>query len=322
MSSFRTLRLACTVFALALAACGGSSGDGSVAPITVVGTVVDSNGAPIPGVTAFILGAAPVTTDAAGEFVIDGVTPPYDLLVVSIHEDAAVLFVGLTDPDPYLDPSFRHPTARSATISGTLAAGVDSDFTTPNPVDTYTVVAAHADVGGGRVLSNPSESAGTFAMDAYWTRDASLDGALHALQYTQVDGVVNGVVAYGTKPFSSVDDLEDAAAGEITMNPVSPATLGGSVELGGELEIARVSTGVILADGYTFSLSDDESGATAFEQVVPDLPGAEGFVAALATPPGSDEAFIAVVRAGLELPTEDIAITIPDLPFPNPVSPA
>ncbi|MEQ9495829.1 MAG: hypothetical protein RIT81_03200 [Deltaproteobacteria bacterium] len=107
---------------------GGPSRDGGPAEIDVNGVVIDSDGFPLQGITVFIAGAAPVTTNVGGEFTIAGVTPPYDVLLVRAAQSEGTLWVGLTRDDPTLASFFLLPRVNNAALSGNLVTGRGSDY--------------------------------------------------------------------------------------------------------------------------------------------------------------------------------------------------
>ncbi len=107
-----------------LAACGG---DGPTPPpqgITVSGRVQDRVAEPISGATVLV-GKSSVKSSSDGTFSIPGVVTPYDITAILPAQNAAVIYKGLTRPDPVLLYPDVTGAERTATISGTVppAAG-------------------------------------------------------------------------------------------------------------------------------------------------------------------------------------------------------
>jgi hypothetical protein len=90
--------------AVLLAACGGGSGNTPVpaGSITVGGTVLNSGGKPVEGVSVLLNGGKPLTSSADGTFTYSGVVVPYTLTVQSggfVSE-----YRGLTRANPQIAP--------------------------------------------------------------------------------------------------------------------------------------------------------------------------------------------------------------------------
>src|SRR5256885_12827666 len=86
--------------AVVLMACSDSSISGPDDTITVSGTVVDEYLRPQASVGVLIEGRPVVLTDANGHFTISAVRAPYTLVTGLTSERAALIYAGLTRPDP------------------------------------------------------------------------------------------------------------------------------------------------------------------------------------------------------------------------------
>jgi hypothetical protein len=335
----------------ALAGCGGSSShadpsDGAIAdggvdgstpggdddsdastptepePITLTGIVVDNQGLALPGVTVFVLGGAPVVTDVAGAFSVPGIVPPYDALLVSAAAKGGTLYVGLTEPDPWLVSQFDVPRDHEATVEGTLVAG-DSDFASPNAADTYTRTDVALDRGGQTRISNPMDAADGFGLVPQWGGASTTSGTFHALQYTRAGDLVTAFHGYASKSLT-VSDGDTVDLGMPVMDSVAAAHLSGTTSTeGASFEVAQIASAVSFLDGGAMELNGQTAALDTFDHLLPGALGAKGRVTVTAL--SSDvvgAAGIILTRAGLALPTTDLEIIVPDLPLPLPLSPA
>lgn len=327
----------CGAFAAAMSllvassACGGDDDGGSdavdaglnpaadAAPmppttITVSGTVVDSFGRPFDGASIYIEGFAPIVTDGSGGFSIEGVEPPYDLLVTSVEINTSTLFVGLVEANPTLTfVTTQRPVPRSATVEGTLTAGADSGFVDPNPAGTSTVWRMLVNGGSGGTTRGPASDISPFTVPVSWRNSAEVSGRLHVLQYVQDgDGLTTGFTGYGSKLVSGIADEDAASASTITMESVSAATVSGTVSLPEGATLLRLQSGVRLDDQNLFEPLADETStaATTFSHLVPAIANATGCVLASASFAGG--VFVGASQTGLTLPATDIALEVPD----------
>jgi hypothetical protein len=182
-----------TCLLLLLAAC--STTGGGPTPSTIDGTLVGLLGMPVVGATVTI-GTTSTTSDAAGNFSIDNVTPPYDVTVSNTAANWAHVFVGLTSTSPTLQPAGAFiggpPSLSTATITGTVTTGTTIDSTHPVEVCLEGVSVM---VLGCDVLSSP----GSYSINANWASTANVAVRVHALQMIvpSSGALPTGYVGYG-----------------------------------------------------------------------------------------------------------------------------
>jgi hypothetical protein len=286
-------------------------------PMTVNGTVRYGEGSGMPGITAYVAGSAPVVSDDDGVFVIEGVTAPYDLLLVSVDENSAVLYAGLESEDPSI--TFPFGPMRHIGIEGTLVAGVGAGFTTTTPVDGRTEYTFRSQNGIQRKGSGSVAS--PFDFDARWVGPPAVTRTLHVFQYEVVDGVADAFLGYGSIPIGLVNG-GSIDVGAVTMDAITDRRLAGTVSAPAGITIVSIGTGCRLPDGTSYSPDSQETGP-AFDQVVPGVAGATGSVLVqLSVTTDAGPAGAAVVRTGLALPSTDLEIAVPLLDVPQVVSPA
>ena len=185
-----------------LAGCGTQTAGG----VAVEGKLLDLCGQPLPYNTVYVPGTEPILTDAQGNFTIEGVKVPYDLVVnnayVSDVADGAdatiVVFRGLTRTDPYL---VVHPIGGSscaeATVQGSLSPA------SPTDIDTAEAVAAM--LGNYQDVDYDND---TYSLALGFDPATAGDATLLALRW-QVDA--DGNAAAFSDP--TRDDLGAVAAG-------------------------------------------------------------------------------------------------------------
>jgi hypothetical protein len=286
-------------------------------PMTLRGKVLHSEGSPMSGVTAYIAGSAPVVSDAEGEFTLEDVTAPYDLLLVSDDQNVAIFFVGLTLPSPEI--AFPISAYQDVDISGELVAGSGSDFVTTTPMNGRTDFTFRSQNGIQRLSSGSVAS--PFDYGAAWEGPAAITRTLHVFQYTVTDGVADAFLGHGSAPVG----LANGGAidvGTITMGAVTDQHVAGTVSAPASITLTSITAGSHLSDGTTY-FPASESPGPAFDEVVPGVPGAVGALlvqGSVDTDAGPGT--YAVVRTGLALPSTDLDITLPAPPVALPASPA
>jgi hypothetical protein len=148
---------------------GGDAADVAVGPITVSGTVVDAYRLPYPNVTVNI-GPTTKVTDALGHFVVNGVTPPYDVKFVIAARKEGWVFEGLTRPDPTLQVDST-AAERSQALS----------ITAPLSCSTYSYPYAHLAFGAPGVFHGEDESCADSNATMHWAGPAQATGTFHWL---------------------------------------------------------------------------------------------------------------------------------------------
>jgi len=302
-----------------IAGCADSSTSPSGETITVSGVVVDEFGLVQRNAHVLIIGHAPVYADADGRFTVRGVRRPYDLATGLLFERAALVYKGLTRPDPtvVVPPSRNSPSPSYAVLTGTVTGGAAS----MQPANHRTSV----------LFESPAMHVGGTVQDDYgyllalsWRGATSSTGALHALQwqFDPVSGRPVDYLAYGnatgvsvTYPMSGSGPAVPIAA------PVTEGSLSGEVVPPAGVSVVAKT----LRLGFTQStllgpamrLVVDSGNANAFSYVTPDLPGA---TFSLTVDVSQGQATGSVVRNGFSAHATGLSVAVP--PLPALISPA
>ena len=187
---------------LLLASCNTTpGGGGGPTTSTVNGTLVGILDTPVAGASVTI-GSTTVTSDAAGAFSIDNVTPPYDVTVSSTADNWAHVFVGLTSTSPVLLPygavANSSPPSSTATMGGTITTATPIDSTHPVEV---CLEGVSETVFGCDTLT----SSATYTINADWASTANVAVRVHALQMTlpSSGAMPNGYAGYAVSSSST-----------------------------------------------------------------------------------------------------------------------
>jgi hypothetical protein len=171
-------RLACVGLGISMA-CGGTDkgGTGPTPGINVNGVAKDRNGEPIAGATVRVSGKPSVTTEWDGGFSIPGVVVPYDIALLPPGLHTAVVYAGLTRPDPSLLYLSFQGASKTAFISGTVPP-------TPGTSSRSTLVVF---ISGPYVLNwgTADPTTGDYSFNVEWrsARDTQA-GRLYLLRWT------------------------------------------------------------------------------------------------------------------------------------------
>ncbi len=250
--------------------------------MTVNGYVKDIDGEPISGITVQIKGKTPTTTAADGSFTIPDVVPPYEIRIILSTQQAAVVYQGLTRPDPSLLYIISTTTGKSASISG---------FVPPAPGKT-TMVYFVSGTRSWRTIADPAT--GFYNFGAYWVGSAtSYTGNLSVLRWTQnTSGLPSQYDGYGSRNLTISDggsfdnnnfletDLSDPA--ELNINGSIVVPPGGYIITYKQLFINFGNAYVFIGGEYSGTGLTDN-----FSYTVPSITGATFEVDAIATVPAS-----------------------------------
>ena len=195
--------------------------------ITVAGTVVSQYAGPLPNVPVIITGYPSTTTDVSGHFTISGVSTPYEVTVVSVSSKRAIVYRGLTRPDPtlYAVELVLLMFPYSSTISGAVSGGAGF----PQPANHTTTVAFSSDHAGGN--GTASVGSGAYSVAVSWDGPTITTGSLHALQWEEASGLPLTYKGYGTKAGVALADGGVFTGQNIAMSAVPTATMTGAVRV-------------------------------------------------------------------------------------------
>lgn len=297
----------------------GPTLDATPATITVSGTVVNIEGHPQSGASISIPGLLPTTTNGAGEFTIENVETPYNVLITMASEGAAIYYVGLTSAEPELNAIVNPDIDSSGDVDGTVSAG-DSDFLSPTPANSQTEFHVALNRGSGFGSVPAAGVASPFSVPSNWAGPGDGDGTVRVLQWIKdADGLATAFNGYGDATVNNLPDEGSDNVGTITMEPVTPAQLAGSVTVG-DATLNAISSHLYFDDGINFMTSRQTDGELSFDHLVPDVAAGSACVQ-IDTSVGSAGAAAVASRGNLSVPVGDLAITLID-DVASPTSPA
>lgn len=261
---------------------GGETGTGPNGGVTVIGLVKDLNGEPVGGATVVVRGKSAATSGPDGRFSIAGVSVPYDVAAVVPEQNLAVVYNGLTRPDPVLVAIYTGP-EKTATIRGnTPPVGYSSGKAT--------LVIFIGDNAAG--ITEASHTTGQYEMTVSWYGSANTySGHVYLLRAVGPDGgSPTGLPArydgYASKPlrvstgatYSGIDFVES----ELTDPPEQ--TISGTVTLPGDYTLTHRAFALAFAR-RGISIVEQGPLTNAFTYTVPVVAGATPAVWAVATSP-------------------------------------
>jgi len=269
--------------------------------ITVSGTVVDFFNQPINGAAVVVKGKAAVTTNSSGGFTVTNVTTPYDISMVIGSQKLAIVYQGLTRPDPTLVYTFgAFGTSNSATISGTVPAAAGR---------TTRVVFVSGDEQGS-TTANQTTGAYNFSV-SWFSSAASLSGMIHVVRYTTgTNNLPSSYDAFGSQPLTISDGGTFAnnnfTAGQLT-DPVDQ-NISGTVSLPASYSLSFRQLYIHFGPSPIFIGSEGGTLGNNLSYTVPSISGATYSIYTNANS-GSRSAFffksnIAAGTSGLSIPLE------------------
>ncbi len=257
--------------------------------INVSGQVLNSYGAPMAGAPVLVSGHTPTRTDADGNFVVSGVSTPYDLTAFDATTSTVRVYQGLTRSDPTVTIyNNQNPGPPKWTWRSSFKGSISGPGFTPNAgSETPTFVALSA-----TNLVLPSLSAtrpnatGSFEAPLEWNGPSVFRGSLFGLQWQRLPPgdpskdyapLPKSYLGFGKLLGLNLSDQSVQSGLNLVMNPVSSLNLTGSI---------TVPSGYTLTDNYvrisfdandpklSLFLGDDVSGNPSFKYLTPNIPGA------------------------------------------------
>ncbi|AKJ02634.1 outer membrane autotransporter barrel domain protein [Archangium gephyra] len=283
--------------------------------LTVTGRVLDGEGQPLENASILIPGddRHAVDLDRAGAFSIDGVTAPYDVIVVQRTLRTAAVYKGLSRQDLTLPFATREEDDdRSAGLQGTVTGG-----STPYDSIRYTRVEFASASSSSATNPNPG---GTYYAAVGWRGPASITGTLYVLQSerSRFFSPPSRYLGFGRRDNVTLNDTAMHSAVDITLTPVAEARLAGSITVPDGYALTTLDTHLV-PDGSanTYLFSDTEPGS-AFDYLVPQIPQSTFTmnVNALMEKPGEplQTAYSKLYKKGLTAGTRDAALVIQAAP--------
>lgn len=312
-------------------------------PITVYGLILNEAGNPIFNQAVFVLGkpATLTHTDGDGYFVINGVTPPYDLAMIEDSSNRVFVYRGLTRKDPTLfvftqcDQTLLRP--RQITLTGNLSGG---DQYLPLPLDETQVVGFGSrevrmawdldGQAGNTVAAIP----GPYSLTVSWNGPETTIGTLVALQVRPDPGTgAPSGYWYAEHPNVSLlspdylpppPALNLTAGPDLMLLPVAGANTQGTILVppAYSLEYKSMSLSFdksVFFGPYMQAIYVDQSPATSFKYIAPRIYKAKTQVCAYAaiTAPPYAGSFSNTCIDALQPQTDDALLEILAAPQPN-----
>lgn len=276
------------------AACGGATATAviQVVPaerITVSGRVLDEDGTPITTEAVLVPGLPPTATASDGTFTIEGVVPPYDLVVVKGDQKIAFVYRGLTRRDPTIfvwrqaDDQTRVPD-RAAALNGMVSGGGGAgapafvNFASPEISQWY---------DPGANASSSIAAPGPYALELEWAGPITTTGTLLALQYRR-DPLSGAPIAY----WYAVQPGVTLLAGQpvpllgpsLALMPAATDTAQGRIVLPARWSLVQKLIGLDFPGGVRFPVFSDTFSLAHLDYLyeVPDIAGAHAQVCACA----------------------------------------
>jgi hypothetical protein len=253
--------------------------------LKITGHVVwpDDSG-PVPNAAVQVIGKGVVAANSSGDYSFDGATLPYDVAAIAPGGTAAVVFQGITDPNPWLTLfGANHGTGSySAQLNGKVDGGTPLD-------DSHNTLIGFLSASGSDAVAERSD--GTFTFYEYWTGKNVKYGDVVALEYTcararnSADG---GTVPDCTRPASydgmAVDTGNGIGAGgnyytaELELAPTGTSNVSGTVSSAAGYTLSFVSS-LLVSHGGELRIESSSGSSFAFQ--MPSPPVASGVTTAI-----------------------------------------
>ena len=265
------------------------------------GFVKDINGAAINAAAVIVSGKAPVISGSNGSFSVTDVTTPYDITLVMSTQKIAVVYKGLTRPDPVLQFPQTTGTSRNATISGSvpISSAVTRVFFT----------------SGIKLWSTTANTGnGLYTINASWYDTTSVfSGELRVLRWTTSGGLPSNYNGYGSRNLAITaggtfpnnnfvtGDLSDPAEQNISGSVVRPT---------GFTTVNQRNIDILFGNAWMIIATESGSLADAFSYAVANITGATFGVYARA----STNRFTSFFRSGLSGGATGLSVTLETAP--------
>jgi hypothetical protein len=300
--------------------------------ITVSGTVLGPNFIPAAFCAVAIKGHAVVDTDDAGKFTIPDVTPPYDIAAVNTTGKLAVVYEGLTIPDPYI--AFVGLVPGTARISGAVSGlllGSAAVVPPPGATNARVTFGSRNPAASAMVVAGPTANA-AFLFDGTtqaisWYGPATTTGTLDALQCSlDANGFPSGGWLYGTKPNVGLAAGAGLPNQDLIMTSRASSSITGNVTVQGSSSVlAAKGLWIDFPSGGSIWTVFDTLPTTSISYSTPSLAAstATATLAAVAVQevPGEGNNTSWTYRRGLTTSASDVAINLQEPPvLANPVA--
>jgi hypothetical protein len=276
-------------------------------PITVTGQVLDARGQPEASATVVLGTAEPTVTDTEGRFSVSGVASPYTATVVSPDQHGVTVYQGLTAGQLTLTLLATRPNTNWATVSGHVYGGTTPYDATNQPV------AGFVSPESGVTLAGVNITYSSFSFQPQWATSGSTTGKLFALQPTwDQNDHVTGYTAFGSQDGVTLNANASASGLNVTMNPVSSATLTGEVAVPAQYAVDKSRAVLEFDSKGEISLLETTGGGAAFGFNVPLIPASHYAVVSTGHPTNrANVANSLAIQAGLTPGNTGVSLTLP-----------
>ncbi|WP_047857901.1 carboxypeptidase-like regulatory domain-containing protein [Archangium gephyra] len=294
------------------------SGDGGTPPtsLSVSGTLVDTQGNPVPNASVLVLGSkTPTVTNSSGAFSLTGVKAPYDIAILANGSRIATVYKGLSRQDITLTLlGTLALTPRTGTLEGSLSGG---ETTTADHI----VLFASPEVRAvpSKLFITITSSGPTYSAQVQWAGPAVTTGTLYSLQpvRTTPTAIPSRYTGFGRRENVSLGDGATASGQDILMSSVTHSTFSGTITLPSGYTLESKELSLALPPDSQVRLFSDSSSGTTFSYAVPVIPQARLSLVLKALREGASSS---VVKAGLAPDTSSVTLSLPEAP--RPLSPA
>jgi hypothetical protein len=283
--------------------------------IVVRGRVFTFGDTPLAGVPVLIGTHPIVLSDANGQFSVPGVSPPYTLTAIVSASKSVFVYEGLSRVDPVITATDDSMPVRRASLTGTLTGG--SGY--PEPPLTRTEVQLASGTFEYFAAGLSTSQSNAFSIPdafSYWHGPTTIQGTLHALQYTYAsedDRRPTSYTGYGTIDVSVTNGVmkKDSA---ITLTPIAKATLTAIAKPPPEYLVSYRKLKLTKDERIIWTALHDDADDETLSYVLPRIGGAKAQVTVSANDSGSGAMSTTIVN-GLEVDATNAEVRL--LPAPR-----
>ncbi len=277
------------------------------ATITVAGTVINDNGAGVPGQTVLITSGTfsqSVVSDSAGAFSVPNVPTPYTATVIDSGGKEAIVYMGLTRTDPTVtDLAASNPVPHSASYAGQFTGGSypeGGDLSTGIAFDSPQV---------SQNITDPGD--GTFSSTLQWAGPTTTTGVFYALQIHTVAGLPADFPGYGSVSLGLTDG-ESLTGQSVALAAVTAGTMSGTISAPAGYPITAKEASLVPTGARTpLSFLQDSTATASFSYTTPSIPNTSIFFEVEVQGTAGDAT---ILKKTLSATATGVAITVPAPP--------
>ena len=299
------------ILALLVGAClndNSSVNPGTGGTHSVTGRVVGANGQPIPEVPVVVPGHPPSVTDGNGYFTITNVSSPYTLVVVDGKYKRALVYRGLTRPDPTLTWLGSSPgTPHEGTLQGSL---IPWSSVSPGVRATARVAFSSSAVASDAAVNLDS---GSFSLHNSWFGPPSITGTIYALTWTyDVNNLPTTFEYFGRRTNVPLGAGQTNTNQDDTLNVVPTGFVSGTTSVPAGYTITSLRVYAVFESRAGIMVLNDFSPSPSFFYSAPGVPGVTLMLLTIASKPSGEivESFI----SGLPVSASNVAVQLPAAP--------